>query len=60
MFLARVITGLGIQCLENKNIKDFPEGYNSIIGWRQGSWIYIQYANCCAYPCYLVEWSEDK
>jgi len=60
IFLAKVITGLGIQSLENKNIRDFPKGYNSIVGWRHGSWIYILYENSCAYPWYRVEWSEDK
>jgi len=58
IFLAKVITGLGLQCLENKNIKDIPNGYNSIVGWRHGSWIYVVYDNALAVPWYLVEWSE--
>jgi len=60
IFLAKVITGLGLQCLENKNIRDIPEGYNSIVGWRHGSWIYVLYDNNRACPWYLVEWSENK
>jgi len=60
MFLAKVITGLGLQCLENKNIFHKPEGYNSIVGWRHGSWIYVLYDNNRACPWYLVEWSENK
>jgi len=58
IFLAKVITGLGLQCLENKNIKDIPKGYNSIVGWRHGSWIYVLYDNSLACPWYLIEWSE--
>lgn len=58
LFLAKVITGLGLQCLENKNIKDIPKGYNSIVGWRHGSWIYVVYDNALACPWYLVEWKE--
>jgi len=61
IFLAKVITGLGLQCLENKNIKDIPKGYNSIVGWRHGSWIYVLYDNSLACPWYLIDWSEhDK
>lgn len=59
LFLAKVITGLGLQCLENKNIKEEPRGYNSIVGWRHGSWIYVVYDNARACPCYLVEWKEQ-
>jgi len=60
MFLAQVITGLGIQCLENGNIKDVPEGYNSIVGFRHGSWIYVTYDNGLAFPTYLVEWKSKN
>jgi len=56
MFLAQVITGLPLQCLENGNIKDVPKGYNSLLGFRHGSWIYILYDNQLAFPSYLVEW----
>jgi len=60
MFLAKVITGLGFNCLENRNIRDCPnvDGYNSIVGWRHGSWIYVLYDNSIACPWYLVEWAE--
>jgi len=59
MFLAKVITGLGLQCLENKNISGIPEGYNSIVGWRHGSWIYVvDERSAC--PWYLVDWTENK
>jgi len=58
IFLAKVITGLGYHCPENKNIKDIPKGYNSIVGWRHGSWIYVVYDNFLACPWYLVEWAE--
>jgi len=58
MFLAKVITGLGLQVMENKNIKDHPNGYNSVVGWRHGSWIYIVYDNALACPWYLIEWAE--
>jgi len=58
MFLAQVITGLSLQCLENTNIIDVPKGYNSLMGWRHGSWIYVAYENLIAFPTYLVEWSE--
>jgi hypothetical protein len=60
MFLAQVITGLGLQCLENGNIKDVPDGYNSIVGFRHGSWIYITYDNGLAFPTYLVEWRSKN
>jgi hypothetical protein len=56
MFLAQVITGLGLQCLENANVRDVPTGYNSIVGYRHGSWIYVVYDNVHAFPAYLVEW----
>jgi len=58
MFLAQVITGLSLQCLENSNIIDVPKEYNSIMGWRHGAWIYVAYDNFLAFPTYLVEWSE--
>jgi len=58
MFLAQVITGLALQCLENANIKDVPKGYNSLLGYRHGAWIYITYDNQLAFPSYLVEWKS--
>jgi len=58
MFLAQVITGLGIQTLENASLVDVPKGYNSVVGWRHGSWIYVAYESLVAFPTYLVEWSE--
>jgi len=58
MFLAQVITGLALQCLENSNIKDVPKGYNSLLGYRHGSWIDITYDNQLAFPSYLVEWKS--
>jgi len=58
MILAQVITGLGIQALENSSLVDVPKGYNCVVGWRHGSWIYVAYDNIIAFPTYLVEWSE--
>jgi len=58
MFLAQVITGLPLQCLENCNVKDVPRGCNSILGYRHGSWIFIAYDSQLAFPSYLVEWKS--
>jgi len=58
MFLAEVIVGSCLQCLENSQLTIAPKGYDSIVGWRHGSWIYVVYDNHVAFPCYLVTWSE--
>jgi len=59
MLLAQVITGLGIQALENSRLVDVPKGYNCVVGWQLGSWIYVTYDKLMAFPTYLVEWSKN-
>jgi len=59
MLLAEVVVGLGVQCLENSYIVDVPNGYDSVVGFRHGAWIYVTYDRAKAYPSYSVEWLEE-
>jgi len=69
MLLCEVLVGQGIQCLETNTIVDVPHphvssknhgGYNSVIGYRHGSWIYIVYRDTRALPIYEVEFEPIK
>uniref|UniRef100_A0A6B2L6W1 Poly [ADP-ribose] polymerase n=1 Tax=Arcella intermedia TaxID=1963864 RepID=A0A6B2L6W1_9EUKA len=58
LLIADVLVGQPIQALENQKIKDVPPTYNSVLGNRHGSWIYVVYDPALAFPCYSVEWRD--
>jgi hypothetical protein len=63
LLLAEVIVGDAIHSIENKELREppFKNGseslrYDSIIGNRHGTWIYVTYASGRAYPTYMIEY----
>jgi len=59
MLLVEVLVGQNIQCLENGYIVDSPKEYDSVVGHRHGSWIYIVYHAARAIPVYEIEWQSN-
>jgi len=58
-----VIVGDTIHSLENKDLREPPfkngtdgSRYDSIIGNRHGTWVYVTYATGRAYPTYMIEY----
>eukprot|EP01123_Difflugia_compressa_P009395 TRINITY_DN3105_c0_g1_i1.p1 TRINITY_DN3105_c0_g1~~TRINITY_DN3105_c0_g1_i1.p1 ORF type:complete len:325 (+),score=53.58 TRINITY_DN3105_c0_g1_i1:59-976(+) len=68
VFLAEVIVGDGIHCEENKSLREPPMKdeedsaggvrYDSVIGMRHDTWIWITYDDARAYPTYLIEYTS--
>jgi len=56
LLLVEVVVGQVIQCLENNALFDIPVGYDSLVGYRHGAWIYVVYRDARALPVYEIEW----
>eukprot|EP01124_Arcella_intermedia_P016243 TRINITY_DN2283_c1_g1_i2.p1 TRINITY_DN2283_c1_g1~~TRINITY_DN2283_c1_g1_i2.p1 ORF type:complete len:445 (+),score=100.43 TRINITY_DN2283_c1_g1_i2:939-2273(+) len=64
VFLAEVIVGDGIHCEEDSTLREPPikengKRYDSVIGHRHDTWIWITYDDARAYPTYLIEYNSS-
>jgi len=64
VFLAEVIVGDGVHCEEDSTLREPPmkengKRYDSVIGQRHDTWIWITYDDARAYPTYLVEYNAN-
>jgi len=67
LLLSEVIIGDSVHCLENKNLREpsFKNGsdgprFDSVIGNRHGTWIFVTYATGRAYPTYMIEYDPNS
>jgi len=60
LMLADTIVGQPIQCPESKYIVDVPQGYDSVLSVRHGTYNYVIYESGRALLVYSVEWKENK
>jgi len=64
VFLAEVIVGDGVHCEEDSTLREPPEKengkrYDSVIGHRHDTWIWVTYDDARAYPTYLIEYNSN-
>jgi len=65
MLLVEVVAGEGVCLSENSTLKQPPmkigkKRYDSVIGRRHGTWIWVVYDNARAYPTYVIEYKTEE